>query len=82
MKMKVHVFRLGHFLRSKIEYESIFLINYYIFTILDLFGVSRPIFNKVINGFSIVFSNHARKGSGFFFQARELIFVAKWLVFT
>ena len=34
MKVKVHVFQLGHFERSKIEYESIFLIKSYIITIL------------------------------------------------
>ena len=36
------VFRFGHFLRSKIESESIFLIKYYLITILkkmDRFGL-------------------------------------------
>ena len=37
MKVKVHVFRLGHFLMSKIKSESIFLIKYYIITILNFF---------------------------------------------
>ena len=83
MKVKVHVFRLGHFARSKIESESIILIKYYIFTILkkklERFSLY---FQKSKNGFPIVFSNLARKGSRFFFPARKLIFFAKWLVFT
>ena len=69
MKVKVHVYRLGHFARSKIESESTFLIKYYIITInfFQRFGVS------VKNGFPIVFSNLAQKGSGVFFQATKLI---------
>ena len=39
-----------------------------------------PILNKVKNGFSIVFSNLARKGVGVFFQARNQFFFSKWLV--
>ena len=34
MKVKVHVFRLGHFARSNIESERIFLIKNYIINIL------------------------------------------------
>ena len=74
MKVKVHVFRLGHFARSKIEYESIFLIKYYIITILkkklERFGLYLT---KSKNGFPIKFSNLARKGLGFFFRSRKLI---------
>ena len=40
----------------------------------------RPLLNKVNNGFSIVFSNLARKGFGFFSQTRNLFFSSKWLV--
>ena len=40
-------FRLGHFLRSKIESEIIFLIKYYIITILKKIEAFRPTFNKV-----------------------------------
>ena len=32
MTEKMHVFRLGHFARSKIKYDNIFLIKYYIIT--------------------------------------------------
>ena len=75
MKMKVHVFRLGHFPRLKIESESICLIKYYIITILkkklERFG---PYLTKSKNGFSIVFSNLAWKGSRVFFQARNYFF--------
>ena len=39
MIVKVRVFRLGHFARSKIKSESIFLIKYYIITILIFFGI-------------------------------------------
>ena len=41
--------------RFKIESEGIFLIKYYIITILKKIGAFRPIFNKVKNGFHIVF---------------------------
>ena len=68
VKVKVHVFWLGHFARSKIEYESIFLIKYYINTILIFFEAFRPLFNKVKNGFPIVFLNLQRKGFVFFFK--------------
>ena len=61
-------FQVGHFARSKIKSKSIFLIKYYIITILKKFGAIRCIFNKVKNGFPIVFSNLALKGSGFFFK--------------
>ena len=37
MKVKVHVFWLGHFARSKIKSEGIFLIKYCIITILKIF---------------------------------------------
>ena len=77
-----NAFRLGHFSRSKIESKSIFLIKYYIFTILNFVWAFRPKSKKVKKLISIVFSNLGRKGSGFFFQARKLIFFAKWLVLT
>ena len=82
MKVKVHVFWLRHFANSKIEFESSFPIKYYIITILKKIGAFLPIFNKVNKGFPIVFLNLARKGSRGFFQARKLIFFARWLVFT
>ena len=74
MKVKVHVLRLGHFPKSKIESENIFLIKYYIITILNFF-LERfgQYLIKSKNEFPIVFSNLARKGSRVFFQARRLI---------
>ena len=75
MKVKVHVFRLGHFARSKIESESIFLIKYYIITIINFILERFSLYlTKPKNGFPIVFSNLARRGSRVFFQARKLIF--------
>ena len=79
MKVKVHVFWLGHFAMSKIESESRFPIKYYIITILNFFW---SVLTKSKNGFTIVFSNLAQKGSRGFVQARKLFFFAKWLVFT
>ena len=38
MKVKVHVFWLGHFAKSKIESESSFPIKYYIIPIPNFFG--------------------------------------------
>ena len=74
MKVKVHVFRLGHFPRSKIEFGSIFLFKYYIITFLNFFVERFGLhLTKSKNGFPIVFSNLARKGSRGFFQARNLI---------
>ena len=56
MKMKVHVFWLGHFARSKIESENIFLIKYYIITVLKKIGAFQSVFKNVKkNGFPIVF---------------------------
>ena len=60
------IFRLGHFPRSKIEYESIFLIKYYIISNLHFLKAFWFIFNKVKKGFPIAVLNLARKGSGFF----------------
>ena len=75
MKVKVHVFWLGHFARSKTEPESSFPIKYYIITILkkklERFGLYLA---KSKNGFPIVFSSLARKVLGFF-QAR-LVFTS------
>ena len=68
MKVKVHVFRLEHFPRSKIEFESIFLIKYYIITILNFFVERFGLYlTKSKNGLPNVFSNLARKGSRVFF---------------
>ena len=67
MKVKVLVFRLGHFARLKIEYLSTFLIKYYtknILIFLECFGLFLA---KSKNGIPIALSNLARKGSGFFF---------------
>ena len=70
------VFRLRHFPRSKIESESICLKKYYIITIflIECFGLYLT---KSKNGFPIVLSNLARKGSRGFFQERKLIFVCQ-----
>ena len=46
MKVKVQFFLLGHFARSKIGSESIFVIKYYIITILKKNGAIWPLFNK------------------------------------
>ena len=71
MKVKVHVFWLGHFARSKFESERSFPMKYYIITILkkkiEHFGL---FLTKYKNEFPIVFSNLARKGSKGFSQAR------------
>ena len=78
------VFRLGDFLRSKIESESIFLTKYYIITILkskklERFGlyltnskkwISHCIFKSCAEGFRVLFSS------------QEANFFAHWLVFT
>ena len=70
------IFRLGHFLKSKI-YDRIFLTKYYIITILKKF-LERyglwPVFNKGKKIFPIVFSNLARKGFFFLSQARKHFF--------
>ena len=76
------VFWLGHFASSKIESKSSFPIKYYIITIqffLERFGLY---FTKSKNGFPIVFSSLARKGSKFFFFKLGSYFFAKWLVFS
>ena len=65
--MKMHFFRLGHFARSKIKYESIFLIKYDIITILKKLKCFGLYLTKSKNRFFIVFSNLALKGLGFFF---------------
>ena len=80
MKVKVHVFRLRHFAKAKIESESSVLIKYFLITILNFF-LERfgQYLKKSKNGFPIVFSNLARKGSGVFFQARKLIFLPNGL---
>ena len=83
MKVKVNVFRLAHFLMSKIETESIFLIKYYTNTILKRkFRAFRPIFNKVKNGISHCIFKSFTEGFRVFFQAGKLIFFAKLLLFT
>ena len=56
----------------------IFLIKYYIITILKKIGAFWSIFNKVKYGFPISFSNLAQKGLGFF-PAKKLIFVPNGL---
>ena len=73
MKVKVLVFWLGHFARLKIESISTFLIKYYTKTILIFLECFGLYLTKSKNGFPIVISNLARKGSGFF-QDRKLIF--------
>ena len=70
----MHVFRLGHFARSKIKSESIVLIKYYIITILKKIGAFRPIFNKVNKWISHCIFKSCLEGFGFSFQARKLIF--------
>ena len=65
MKVKVHVFRLGHFARSKIKSESIFLIKHYIITIKKM-GRFRPIFNKVKKWISFCIFKSCAEGFGFF----------------
>ena len=83
MKVKVHVFWLGHFAMSKINFESSFPIKFNIITVVNFFFERFDLYlTKSKNEFPTVFSNIARKGSGFLFQARKLIFFAKWLVFT
>ena len=67
MKVKVCVFRLGHFARSKLESESIFLIKYYITIILNFFGAFRPIFIKVKKWISHCNFKSCMEGFGFFF---------------
>ena len=62
------VFWLGHFPRSKIESESIFLIKSYIFSILNFFfGAFRSIFKKVKKWIShCIFKSCAEGFRGFF----------------
>ena len=73
-------FQFDHFPKSKIDFESRFEMRMYIFQFkiffLERFG---QYLKKSKNGFPIVFSNLARKGSGFFFQARKLIFLPNGL---
>ena len=60
----------GHSPRSGIKSESSFLITCYIITVLNFF--LEPFvqyLTKSKNGFPIVFSNLARKGSGVFFSS-------------
>ena len=82
MNVKVHVFQLGYFPRSKIESDSIFLIKYYIITILKKIRAFWPIFNKVKKWIFPCIFKACAEGFQVFFQARELILFAKWLVFT
>ena len=57
------------------EYESIFLIKYYIITVIKKIGAFWPIFNKVKQWIShCIFKSFAKGVKGFFFSARELIF--------
>ena len=52
MKVKVHVFRLGHFARYKIKSEIRFLIKYYIITILFLVKVKKlgfPLYFQILH---------------------------------
>ena len=72
-------FQFKHFPNSKITSENRFLKKYYIITILIILKRFGQYFQKSTNGFPIVFSNLARKGSGFFFQARKLIFLPNGL---
>ena len=71
------IFRLAHFLRSKIEYEGIFLIKHYIITSQIFFGVFRPIFNKFKKLISHFIFKSCAEGFKGFFQARKLIFVCQ-----
>ena len=60
--------------------ESIFLTKYYIITILKQNLECFDLYlTKSKNGFTIVFSNLARKGSRVFFQARKLIYLPNGL---
>ena len=69
------LFWLGHFAKSKIESESIFLIKYFIISILNFFwGPFGPLFTKEKKLiFHCVFKSCA-EGFRVFFQARKLIF--------
>ena len=69
MKVKVHVFWLGQFARSQFKFESSFPIKYYIITVLNFFLERFGLYlTKSKNGFPIVFSNLAQKGSRVFFK--------------
>ena len=82
MKGKVHVVRLGHFVRSKIKSESSFLLKSYITTVLNFFlGVFRSIFIRIPKCISHCIFKSCSEGFKVFIQARKLFF-AKWLVFT
>ena len=70
------VFHLGHFLRSKIESESIFLKKYYIITFLYIkknWSV-LPIFNKVKKWITHCIFKSCAEGFSFFFKDRKLFF--------
>ena len=70
------VFRLGHFPRSKIDSEIIFLIKYYIITILKKIGAFRPFFNKVKELIShCIFKSCAEGFKCFFFQLGSYLFL-------
>ena len=67
MKVKLHVFWLGHMARSKIEFESSFPIKYYIITIFKKIGVFRLIFNNVKKWIShCIFKSCVEWFKGFF----------------
>ena len=77
MKVKVHVFWLGHFVRSKLESESSFPIKYYVITILNYLERFFLYLQSKKNGLPIVFSNLAWKGFFLLLQARKLICFCK-----
>ena len=75
MKVKVHVFRLGHFAKSKIKSESSCLIKSYIITILIFFGSVLVYILKIKKmDFPLYFQILRGRVWGFF-QARKLIFL-------
>ena len=71
MRVKVHVFWLGHFARSKIKSESIFLITYYIITILKKWSILAYISKSQKKDFPVYFQI-LRGRVRVFFQARKL----------
>ena len=80
MKVKLHVFWLGHFVRSKIKSESIFLIKYYKIIILNKIWHHFGLYlTKPKIGFPIVFSNLARKVSGFFSSKEANFFLMDFI---
>ena len=75
-----HAFFPGHFARSKIESESIYLMKYYIITIPKNWGAFQPTFNKVKKmDFPLYFQILHRRFQGFFFKLGSYFFF-KWLV--